>query len=66
MVVTVNGKPITVDGSITLVQLLLHLSLKDIGIAMAVNKKMIPRTAWNEFALKENDDVVIIKAACGG
>ena len=31
-----------------------------------VNNKMIPRTEWEKFSLQENDNLVIIKAACGG
>jgi hypothetical protein len=27
---------------------------------------MIPRTEWERFSLHENDNLVIIKAACGG
>ncbi|KAB5204631.1 sulfur carrier protein ThiS, partial [Bacteroides thetaiotaomicron] len=33
---------------------------------IAVNNKMIPRSEWEKFALQENDNLVVIKAACGG
>lgn len=36
------------------------------GVAIAVNNVMIPRTSWNEQELKEGDNVVVIRAACGG
>ena len=33
---------------------------------LAVNNKMVPRTQWADFQLKENDALIVIKAACGG
>ena len=36
------------------------------GIALAVNEKVIPRTEWENFALNQNDKVLIIKATQGG
>ncbi len=50
----------------TLTQLTAQLGLPVQGIAIAVNNKMIPRTEWERFMLHENDNLVIIKAACGG
>ena len=50
----------------TITQLTAQLELPAQGIAIAVNNKMIPRTEWERFSLQENDQLVIIKAACGG
>ena len=36
------------------------------GIAIAVNNRMIPRTEWDTYALNEGDNILIIKAVCGG
>ena len=36
------------------------------GIAIAVNNRMIPRAEWDSFALNEGDNILIIKAVCGG
>ena len=36
------------------------------GIAIAVNNRMIPRTEWDSYALNEGDNILIIKAVCGG
>ena len=43
-----------------------ELALPEKGVAMAVANKMVPRAAWPDTMLSENDSVVIIKAACGG
>ena len=66
MKVQVNNKEVdTILGS-TITQLTIQLELPAQGIAIAVNNKMIPRTEWEQFSLQENDQLVIIKAACGG
>ena len=36
------------------------------GIAIAVNQRMVPRTEWDSYALSEGDNILIIKAVCGG
>ena len=41
-------------------------NLPTTGIAVAVNSRMIPRTEWDSFTLNEDDNILIIKAVCGG
>ncbi|WP_077154125.1 sulfur carrier protein ThiS [Bacteroides bouchesdurhonensis] len=66
MKVQVNNKEVEIDSASTLTQLITQLKLPSQGIAVAINNKMIPRTEWECFSLQENDNLVIIKAACGG
>ena len=66
MKVQVNIKEVDITPGATLTQLAAQLGLPVQGIAIAVNNKMIPRTEWEKFSLQENDNLVIIKAACGG
>lgn len=66
MKVQVNNKEVEMIPDSTLTQLIAQLELPVQGIAIAVNNKMIPRTEWERFTLYENDNLVIIKAACGG
>lgn len=66
MKVQVNSKEVEIALNSTLTQLTALLELPSQGIAIAVNNKMIPRANWEEFSLQENDNLVIIKAACGG
>lgn len=66
MKVQVNNKEVEIDSVSTLTQLITKLELPSQGIAVAINNKMIPRTEWECFSLQENDNLVIIKAACGG
>jgi sulfur carrier protein len=36
------------------------------GIAVAINGQVIPKDSWNETTVRENDDILIIKATQGG
>ena len=66
MKVQVNNTEVEIDSASTLTQLITQLELPSQGIAVAINNKMIPHTEWECFLLQENDNLVIIKAACGG
>ena len=50
----------------TLAQAIAQIKLPTQRIAVAVNNQMVPRTKWGTLSLCENDQLVIIKAACGG
>jgi len=52
--------------STTLSQLIAELSITTTGIAVAVNRKIIPRQLWEQTNLTEGDSIVIIKAVYGG
>ena len=41
-------------------------NLPTTGIAVAVNNRMKTRAEWDSFALNEGDNILIIKAVCGG
>lgn len=40
--------------------------LPEKGVAVAVNNEMIPREEWDAYTVKDGDDIVILKAFCGG
>lgn len=65
MKIVINNKTTETQSS-NLLQISEELSLPDKGVAIAVNNRMVPRTEWATTALAENDNIVIIKAACGG
>lgn len=66
MKVLVNNKEQEVTSDTSVSTLVQSLQLPEKGIAIAVNNRMVSRTEWDGFVLKENDNIVIIKAACGG
>lgn len=65
MKLNINSKE-TETKSANLLQLSEELQLPAKGVAVAVNNRMVPRTEWESTPLNESDNIVIIKAACGG
>ena len=65
MNITVNNKQTATEAT-TVAQLADALALPTVGVALAINNKMVPRTEWSSKTLCEGDAVVIIKAVCGG
>lgn len=61
----VNTKPLETEAT-TLAALLEEIGQKTDGIAVALNRRMIPKTEWNNTPLTADGEVMIIKAACGG
>ncbi|MFH1319897.1 MAG: sulfur carrier protein ThiS [Bacteroidota bacterium] len=67
MVIVINNEPKIAATNSKLGKLLKELNLLDQkGFAVAVNDKVITRNDWDEFQLKENDRITIIKATQGG
>lgn len=65
MKIRINNKETDVQAE-SLLDLAIELSLPERGVAVAVNNRMIPRTDWQQTTLKDDDNIVIIKAVCGG
>ena len=68
MKIRVNGEVKEVRLNINVYDLLIALELEPIqaGIAVAVDREVIPKAAWQETKLRENSDVEIIRAVQGG
>jgi sulfur carrier protein len=66
MEVIVNNETKTISSNslLSLVDELMEGKTK--GIAVAVNQTVIPKIFWASTFLKENDNVLIIKATQGG
>ena len=65
MKLKVNNQEVE-TGVITLSQFSQEQNLPTTGIAVAVNQRMVPRTKWDSYTLNEGDNIIIIKAVCGG
>ena len=65
MKLKVNGEMVEHDVAF-LGQLLETMALPERGVAVAVNNTMISREKWENYSLSEGDNILIIKAACGG
>lgn len=65
MKVIINNQPKNTNAS-SLQELVSELALPGQGVAVAVNNEMIPKDCWAAHKIKDGDDILIIKAACGG
>ena len=64
MNVKINNEPAVLADGTTLAQLAAERNLPDRGVA--VGNAMVPRAEWAGRTLVEGDDIVILKAFCGG
>jgi len=65
--ITINKDPKIIGTDSGLLQLLKDIKLIDQqGVAIAVNDQVITKSNWEQFQLKENDKITIIKATQGG
>ncbi|MEN3028749.1 MAG: sulfur carrier protein ThiS [Aquificaceae bacterium] len=68
MKLVVNGKELNVKEGITLQELLNHMDipLRPVGLAVAVNEEVVPKSRYGVFKLKEGDRVEIVNIVGGG
>ena len=66
MNIAVNGKPRMVGEGWTVSRLIQDLRLNPSGIAVAVNRTVVPQSQRSVTELRETDDVEIIQAVGGG
>ena len=68
MKLRVNGEETEVRLNLNVYDLLVALELDpgQAGIAVAVDKEVIPKTAWQVTELREDSDVEMIRAVQGG
>jgi sulfur carrier protein len=66
MTVYFNNKPIPTQATTLLDVLEENKLLHKMGMAVAINNAVIPKTHWNQTALKQHDNILIITATQGG
>jgi len=67
--VQVNGKPREVDDGATVQDLIRDLGLADrarSGLAVAVDRRVVPRSEYERTVLGDGDEVEILRAVGGG
>ena len=65
MNIKINNKETEVEAT-SLQELATEISLPEKGVAVAVNNRMVTRADWNHTAINDGDNIVVIKAVCGG
>ena len=66
MTIQLNGKPYELPVDSSLSNLVERLGLQPMGIAFAMDNKVIKRSEWDSFRLEEGMKITMIKAVCGG
>lgn len=68
MKIRVNSEEKKVPSNFNVHDLLITLELnpEQSGIAVAVDRKVIPKSKWRDTQLRKNSDVEIIRAVQGG
>ena len=67
LTICVNDEPRALAGATTLAALVRALGLAERkGVAVAVNKSVVPRAAWPAHPLHDGDRVLVIRATQGG
>ena len=66
MKISVNGKDIEVADGISVEALLTHLAVKRQYTAVAVNREVTPKSAYEATVLRDGDRVEIVRPMGGG
>ena len=68
MKININGEEKSVVQDINVYDLLIMMELdpKQSGIAVAIDREVVPKSQWKSFVLDEGSDVEIIRAVQGG
>jgi len=64
--VTVNGDPMVVGPGTTVADVVATLCESDRGVAVAVDREVVPRSRWTDVALADGALVEVVTAAAGG
>lgn len=65
MKIRINNKEVETAAR-TVADLAKEQNLPEKGVALAIDNNMIPRADWTDRRLSEGEDIVILKAFCGG
>tara|TARA_A100001011_G_scaffold377519_1_gene441260 strand:- start:3539 stop:3739 length:201 start_codon:yes stop_codon:yes gene_type:complete len=66
MNVILNGKEIFLNKKLNLNDFLVSYNVNKNNIVVEINKNIITRSLWNQYELKDNDEIEIITAVGGG
>jgi len=66
MKVYVNDESVDITDASNIAQLLKQIKTAPKGIAVAIGPNIIPSNLWDDYLLKEDDQVLLIRATQGG
>jgi len=62
----INGDEKTLDGPLSLAQLIEQMGMKSDRVAVELNREIVARAYWTEIWLKEGDRLEIVHFVGGG
>ena len=66
MIIYLNSKPLELDNSVSVEELMNSQNIPSGGTAVAVNGKVVRRDNWADYIINEGAQVLVISAAYGG
>ncbi len=67
MKIKVNNKEKIMPENISITELVKLLNYSDtVGIALALEQEVVPKSEWDKTFLKDGANITIIQATCGG
>ncbi len=66
MKLKVNGKEMDLEEELTVEELLIKISVKPVGIAVELNREIVPKSTHQSRRLNDGDILEIIKMVGGG
>lgn len=64
--ITVNGKPVEIDSSMTVDRLLETVEVPPNYLAVEVNADVVPRERYTEVVVEDGDEVELVTLVGGG
>lgn len=64
--IKLNGNSHSFEDKTTVLVAVESLKIQQNGIAIAVNQNIVSKDSWGTTSLKNNDEILIIKATQGG
>lgn len=66
MQVTINGKAETLDGEMSVADLLAQRELEPVRVAVEINEDVVPRKTFRETLIRHGDRIEIVTFVGGG
>ncbi len=64
--IRINGEGMRVENGATVAALLALLDINAVGIAIELNREIVPKSQYLKTALKDNDILEVVRMAGGG
>jgi sulfur carrier protein len=65
-VITVNGEPSGLPPGTTVAEVVASLCRSDRGVAVALDREVVPRSRWGSVVVADGASVEVVTAAAGG